>query len=939
MQISIKQWISVAVFGLALATGSVVGVAQEQAAPAAAVSEANTEVMASIAQRYSNAEAGGESPDFQKHVIPLLGKLGCNGRSCHGSFQGRGGFRMSLFGYDFGLDHDELYGRLDPETPSESLILAKPLMQIQHEGGQRLKEGSWEHHVILRWIQSGAPAREEEPPTLTKLEVTPSEILFSADGQKQQLKAVAIWTDGTREDVTALTRFQTNDDQIADITDDGLVMAGGSGDTHVVASYDSAVVPVPVIRPVSENFGDKYPQVAAPTKVDELVVEKLRKVGIVQSETCTDAEFLRRVSLDVTGTLPTPAEVKAFIADTRSDKRTLKIDELLERPGYVAWWTTKLCDFTGNSDDKLNNVTPVQTEASKHWYAWIEKRVRDNVPYDKIVEGIVMAVSREPGESYQQYCENLSKLYHKDGPGADGYAERSGLAHFWARQNFQTSEDRVIAFAYTFLGTRIQCAQCHKHPFDQWTQDDFKQFEGFFKATAGRQNTRPDAKAEYDAMVAKFEETKGLKGNDVRNILAKKVQGGEIIPFGEVYSMKPKATPVRTRDKKKDNGKPDRKATPVATAKLLAGPVVDLTKYEDVRQPLMDWLRAPENPLFARAFVNRVWANYFNVGIVQPSDDLNLANPPVNKALLDYLAAGFIEHNFDIKWLHREILNSRTYQLSWVPNSTNRLDERNFSRAVPRRIPAEIAYDMMVQATRNDAKNQEFVTELEKRAISIPGSGLRSRNRNPADYAMTVFGRSTRESNCDCDRTEEPSLLQTIFVRNDNQLLSMIDDGDGWLQDIATKNSLTFTRKSVADAADSKKDQRNQAREKYKGQIKKLKDRLAEAEKKGNESQIKSFKDQIARLKAQAEKVGVKEEEVESSPAGGEASATGVAAASNVDFTEIINEAYLRTLSRYPTEEEVRTSQAYISESSDAVDGVRGVMWALLNTREFMVNH
>jgi hypothetical protein len=943
MQISIKQWISVAVFGLAVAVGSVVGVAQEQTAPAvAAVPESNAEVMASVSQRYASAEAGGETPDFQKHVIPLLGKLGCNGRSCHGSFQGRGGFRMSLFGYDFGLDHDELYGRLDPETPPESLILAKPLMQIQHEGGQRLKEGSWEHHVILRWIQSGAPARVEEPPTLTKLEVTPSEILFSADGQQQQLKAVAVWTDGTREDVTALTRFQTNDDQIADITDDGLVMAGGSGDTHVVASYDNAVVPVPVIRPVSENFGDKYPQVAAPTKVDELVVAKLRKVGIVQSETCTDAEFLRRVSLDVTGTLPTPAEIKAFLADTRSDKRKLKIDELLERPGYVAWWTTKLCDFTGNSDDKLNNVTPVQTEASKHWYAWIEKRVRDNVPYDKIVEGIVMAVSREPGESYQQYCENISKLYHKDGPGADGYAERSGLAHFWARQNFQTSEDRVIAFAYTFLGTRIQCAQCHKHPFDQWTQDDFKQFEGFFKATTGRQNARPDAKAEYDAMVAKFEETKGLKGNDVRNVLAKKVQGGEIIPFAEVYSVKAKAAPARTKDKKKDNGKPDRKAPPVATAKLLAGPVVDLTQYEDVRQPLMDWLRAPENPLFARAFVNRVWANYFNVGIVQPSDDLNLANPPVNKSLLDYLAAGFIEHNFDMKWLHREILNSRTYQLSWVPNSTNRLDERNFSRAVPRRIPAEIAYDMMVQATRNDAKNQEFVTELEKRAVSIPGSGLRNRNRNPADYAMTVFGRSTRESNCDCDRTEEPSLLQTIFVRNDNQLLSMIDDGDGWLQDMATKNSLTFTRKSVADAADSKKDQRNQARDRYKVQIRKLKERLAEAEKKGKEAQIKSFQDQIAKLKAQAEKAGVKEEEVESAPAAAaaaEPSSPEVIATSNINFTEIINEAYLRTLSRYPTDEEVRTSQAYISESSDAVDGVRGVLWALLNTREFMVNH
>jgi hypothetical protein len=246
---------------------------------------------------------------------------------------------------------------------------------------------------------------------------------------------------------------------------------------------------------------------------------------------------------------------------------------------------------------------------------------------------------------------------------------------------------------------------------------------------------------------------------------------------------------------------------------------------------------------------------------------------------------------------------------------------------------------MMVQATRNDAKNQEFVTELEKRAVSIPGSGLRSRNRNAADYAMTVFGRSTRESNCDCDRTEEPSLLQTIFVRNDNQLLSMIDDGDGWLQDMATKNSLAFTRKSVADAADSKKDQRNQAREKYKAQIRKLKERLADAEEKGKESQIKSFKDQIARLKAQAEKAGVQEEEVESAPAAADPSKPEAIAASNVNFTEIINEAYLRTLSRYPTEEEVRTSQAYISESPDAVDGVRGVLWALLNTREFLVNH
>lgn len=363
-----------------------------------------------VSQRYAPPEAAGEAPDFQKHVTPLLGKLGCNGRACHGSFQGRGGFRLSLFGYDFKNDHDELFGRIDPEVPADSLILQKATMQVQHDGGQRIKTGSWEYHLLLSWVRNGAQPQVDNPPTLQRLEVTPTEILFTAQEQTQQLKAVAVWSDGSREDVTTLCRFQTNDDQVADISQEGLVTAASPGDTHVVAFYDSAVVPIPVIRPVSAQYGENYPDVPAPTKVDELVVQKLRKVGIIQSDLCTDAEFLRRVSLDVTGTLPTPAEVRAFLLDQSPDKRGRKIDELLERPGYVAWWTTKLCDFTGNSDDKLNNVTPVQGEAAKHWYAWIEKRVRDNESYDKIMEGIVLAVSRNPDESYEDYCRNVSKL-------------------------------------------------------------------------------------------------------------------------------------------------------------------------------------------------------------------------------------------------------------------------------------------------------------------------------------------------------------------------------------------------------------------------------------------------------------------------------------------------------------------------------------------------
>ncbi|MEZ6124619.1 MAG: DUF1549 domain-containing protein [Planctomycetaceae bacterium] len=582
----------------------------------------------SAAQRFSGADAT-ETPDFQRHVVPLMGKLGCNGRACHGSFQGRGGFRLSLFGYDFKADHDELYGRVDPETPGDSLILTKPLMQDPHEGGQRLKEGSWQHHLLLNWIKADSPKRPDDAAKLTSLDVSPGEILFAADGESVQLEVIAVWSDGTREDVTSLCRFQSNDDQIADISNDGFVKGGTAGDTHVVVFYDSAVVPVPVVRPVSDLNGDRYPQTPTPTKVDELVVSKLRKLGVVQSDLCSDEEFLRRVSLDVTGALPTVAEIKGFAADTNPEKRTRKIDELLERPGYAAWWATKLCDFTGNSDDQLNNVTPVRAAASQQWYDWVHDRVAKNAAYDDIVEGFVMAVSRDPGESYEDYCKNMSALYHK---GTDRtFAERQTMPHYWARRNFQQTEDRVIGFAYTFLGLRIQCAQCHKHPFDQWTQEDFNGFQGFFTGVNGRnQAPQPADKKAYDAMLAKFQ-TSDLKGNQLRNELGKQVVKGEVIPFGEVYPVAPAKIQIVERKGKKVKERKGSSRTAME-ARLLGQETMDLTKYDDVREPLMAWLRSPDNPLFSKAFVNRVWASYFNVGIVNPSDDMNLANPPSNAA-------------------------------------------------------------------------------------------------------------------------------------------------------------------------------------------------------------------------------------------------------------------------------------------------------------------
>ncbi|MCA9038556.1 MAG: DUF1549 domain-containing protein, partial [Planctomycetaceae bacterium] len=528
---------------------------------------ADKDEMPSVAVRYGDA-AFQDSPDFQKHVSPLLGKLGCNGRACHGSFQGRGGFRLSLFGYDFKSDHDELTGRIDPDDATASLILTKPLMQDPHEGGRRLNEGSWEHHLLLSWIRNGSAGIDGDPIKLQSLEVTPREIQFQAEGESTQLKAVAVWADGSREDVTTLCRFQTNDDLIADIDAEGKVLSGATGDTHVVVFYDSAVIPIPVMRPVTDRIGENYPETPTPTKVDELIVQKLRKIGVVQSDLCTDAEFLRRASLDATGTLPTPDEVRSFLADTSPDKRSRKIDELLERPGYVAWWTTQLCDFTGNSDEQLNNVTPVRSAASQQWYDWIFKRVQENAGYDDIVEGIVLAVSREPGETYEEYCQNMSDLNRPQPKGE--FADRSFLPHYWARRNFRTSEDRVIGFAYTFLGSRIQCAQCHKHPFDQWTQDDFKQFEGFFKNTNGN-STAPHngIRKQYNEMTAQLSGTDGLKGNQLRNQFAKLLREGKTVPFGEVIP-----TPVASNARAKGKGR--REAAPSAgpTAKLLGGEVI-----------------------------------------------------------------------------------------------------------------------------------------------------------------------------------------------------------------------------------------------------------------------------------------------------------------------------------------------------------------------------
>jgi hypothetical protein len=868
------------------------------------------EVIPPVTERFAK-ESVEETPNFQRHVSPLFGRLGCNGRSCHGSFQGRGDFRLSLFGYDFKADHDELLKgdpqRANAEKPLESLILLKPTDADMHEGGQRYKKGGWEYHVFRRWLEGGAKFTEEGVQKLVALELTPAEIVFQAAGEQVQLKAVAVWPDGTREDVTCLCRFQSNSDQVATITTDGLVTATEPGDSHVVISYDNAVVAVPVIRPVSDKAGDQYPDVPTPTKIDELVVQKLRKLGMVPSDLAGDAEFLRRVTLDLAGTLPTAAEVEAFLADPSPNKRAARIDQLLETPAYAAWWTTRLCDYTGNNDQKLNqNVLGGQRGGpTQQWYDWIYERVAANKPYDEIVEGIVLSASRLPGQSYTEYCEAMSQLYHKDTDA--NFAERPTMPYFWGRTGFRTTEERAIGFAYTFLGIRIQCAQCHKHPFDQWAKADFDAFEPFFARVQILQNgpRDKDSQEEYRKMLTDLGVEMGQRNNDLRRQLLAKLADGAVIPFPEIAVT----DPPNRRGRNNRNAEP-----PAVNARVLGGENIDLAKVEDYRQPLMDWLRSKENPYFARAFVNRVWANYFNVGIVNPPDDLSLANPPSNKALLDYLAQGFLKHDFDMKWLHREICNSRTYQLSWQPNETNAKDERNFARSVPRRLAAEVAVDAITAAISSDEKAATLINDLAGRAIKVPGSNARANqggNAGSTGFALQVFGRSIRESNCDCDRSMDASLLQTVYLQNDQSVLTAIGGGrDTWLSQITARGKRQGGDEAQAERIDVG---RETAR---------MKARLEKAKKDGNDEQAERLQARLKELNELADKRQRSE-----------------AGDVTLDNVSLIRQAYLRTLSRYPTGEEIDRCQQFLASAANPADGARGLLWTLINTKEFIVNH
>lgn len=881
-----------------------------------------------VGDRFGQIEKA-ESPSFRRHVLPLVGRAGCNSRECHGSFSGQGGFALSLFGYDFEQDHREMTQdadggedlvRIDAQHPEQSLLLRKPTMQMKHKGKERFATGSWEYNLLLQWIKNGAKNDVEETGDFDRLEVSPPEIVFKKTGDHVQLKVRAHWKDGTIEDVTQLTRFRSNDESVATVSATGRVECVEKGDTHIVAFYDNGVQPIPVMLPMSNLAGSRYPKVKTATTVDKHIVAKLRKLGIVPSERCTDLEFLRRARLDVTGTLPTPSEVETFLADRSSGKRAAKIEELLSSPAYAAWWSTKLCDFAGNSPRRLSSPTGDQNFfselLSRQWYEWIYGRVEKNEPYDKIMEGVIMAKGRvTTNQTYKEFATEMSSYFRSDKEKAADFAERPNMPYFWQRNNIKKPAEKALAFAHTFLGVRIECAECHKHPFDQWTKTDFQQFQAFFEPI--QYNGRPGRGEEIDFRTAQKEFLEWLgpeksAGQKIRaEAFKKQIDEDVVLPWPEVYIAENTGKKLTDKEIAKRKKLDPNFSSRVLTPKILGGEEVLLNGFSDPRQPLMDWLRSKENPYFARAFVNRVWENYFGRGIVQPADDMNLANPPSNAELLDYLAQGFVSQRYDMKWLHREILSSDAYQRSWKPTASNKLDEKNFSRMLLRRLPAEVAIDAFTQATAIPERLATFEVDIRNRAIG-PSTIASDGRRTASGYALTIFGKPTRDMNCDCERVADPSLLQTIFTRNDPELLTSIDNRG---------------KDSMAWIAELRREYGSKAA-------------LAKLE-----LELKKIETTEKRLQAEAKKAGLekgpREVELQRLTDRRKSLQEEIAAAQVKRFDEdrIIHQLFLRTVSRPPNPDEITKAKEDIAAAKDPVDGVRDVLWAMLNTREFIVNH
>lgn len=763
--------------------------------------------------------------DFHRHVSPLLYQLGCSAGNCHGSFSGKGGFRLSLFAGSPDMDYQNIRGafsrRLDAQNPERSLLLLKPTAQVEHMGGLRLRKGSWQYKVLVQWIAGGA--RYDKAAKVMSVRVEPMSLLLRP-AEKSRLKVIAKLSTGVEEDVSKFTRFESLDPSTADVDAEGNVAAKLTGETSVLAHYAGQVGFATVLVPNAPNLAIKAPAEVPRDAADKLLLARMAKLNIVPSPLCGDLTFLRRVYLDVIGQLPTPDEIRAFQKDESPDKRARTIDRLLEHPLHAATWAGRMCDMTGADDRFL-------ADGVYQFHDWFRNKLEANWSWDKIAFGVICATAAD-GRAPQDILadqkrdaeekKKLKELKAKDKtaklPSADGkkpwqvgYATRNSLDFFHSnlihvqdtpgKPRIIDSKKVALRVATTFLGVRLECAQCHKHPNDRWSQSDFYGFSMAFAHTA-------------------------INGIDPKLKAAKVNLNG-----------------VHVLDKPVETFLDPETQQPL-TARILGGANIEVKGDIDPRQELWKWMTAKDNPYFARAIVNRVWAFYLGRGFIEPADSQAAANPPSHPEVLDELTRDFIEHQFDLRHLHRRILNTLAYQRDWRTNTTNAKDERNFSHRLLRRLNAEQAVDAIAQATGTPVK---FAKRYGTPRDNIKAAELAlSRMGGDDAYVLQIFGRPLRVQNCDCERSGSASLSQTLYLLNDEKLLGKIHDAKGRLTDMVEKMS---------------------------------------------------------------------------------------------DDRKLLDELYLWTLTRYPTDAEVERSLTHVRQAASRLEAYQDVMWSLLNRHDFVVNH
>jgi hypothetical protein len=633
---------------------------------------------------------------FVDDIVPVLSRLGCSSGACHGAQQGKGGFRLSLRGYapeiDFISITRQLGGRrISRENPVHSLFLRKPLAEVPHRGGKRFDTDSREYRLLLTWLKQGAlgPTGQEAP--LTKLEILPGDRQMRP-GQIQRLLTRATFADGRVEDVTGRALYAANDVAIATVTEDGQVTMQRSGETAVTAKYMDKLAVVRFVAPYDQKVTDAAYR-ARNNTIDDLVNAKLKQLHIEPSGLCTDEEFLRRVTIDAIGTLPTADEARAFLNDKDPQKRDKLVDTLLQRPEYGMVWALKFGDLFVLRREYMHRKYAMLLQQ------WLMEQFNANRPWDKMVTDLLTA-SGDLDQNRAGYFF-VSRTPQKEGE------------NYWVRAPQVTGE----MTAQVFLGSRIQCAKCHNHPTERYTQDDYYHYTALWQQVTGK-GDNDDGVPQTLAATA---------GGDVRQPRT-----------GEVMSPRP-----------------------------LDRADLHYAKDEDRRVKAATWLVNRDE--FARAIVNRYWARCFGSGIVEPVDDIRSTNPAKNEPLMRFLCDDLRQHHYDLKYLLGTILKSRTYQLSAHTNRTNKIDIRLYSHYMPRRMPAEELADAVAQVTGVPDRYNGLAPGT--RACELADTEIPS-------IMLDTFGRPPRVQSSDGERNCNPAISQALALLNGNEIQQKLKSGD-----------------------------------------------------------------------------------------------------------------------------------------------------------------